>query len=184
MAPAQVVGISGEPGNFSVKVRQMARYIDMAKCISCGLCAEKCPKKVPDEYNLGLAKRKAAYLSYAQAVPPKYAIDKDTCIYFQKGGKCKACEKFCPTGAVDFSQEDLDQDIAVGAVILAVGFQPYDPTSYAGLPLPRLPQRHYRHGVRADSGRGRALPGPHGQAFGPERAQEDCLAPVRGLPGS
>ena len=85
MAPAQVVGISGEPGNFSVKVRQMARYIDMAKCISCGLCAEKCPKKVPDEYNMGLAKRKSAYLSYAQAVPPKYAIDKDTCIYFQKG---------------------------------------------------------------------------------------------------
>ena len=130
MAPAQVVGISGEPGNFSVKVRQMARYIDMAKCISCGLCAEKCPKKVPDEYNLGLAKRKAAYLSYAQAVPLKYAIDKDTCIYFQKSGKCKACEKFCPTGAVDFSQEDLDQDIAVGAVILAPGFKPYDPTSY------------------------------------------------------
>ena len=130
MAPAQVVGISGEAGNFSVKVRQMARYIDMAKCISCGLCAEKCPKKVPDEYNLGLAKRKSAYLSYAQAVPPKYAIDKDTCIYFQKGGKCKACEKFCPTGAVDFSQEDLDQDIAVGAVILAVGFTPFDPTRY------------------------------------------------------
>ncbi len=130
MAPAQVVGISGEAGNFSVKVRQMARYIDMAKCISCGLCAEKCPKKVPDEYNLGLAKRKSAYLSYAQAVPPKYAIDKDSCIYFQKGGKCKACEKFCPTGAVDFSQEDLDQDIAVGAVILAVGFTPFDPTRY------------------------------------------------------
>ena len=147
MAPAQVVGISGEPGNFSVKVRQMARYIDMAKCISCGLCAEKCPKKVPDEYNLGLAKRKSAYLSYAQAVPPKYAIDKDTCIYFKKGGKCKACEKFCPTGAVDFSQEDLDQDVDVGAVILAAGFKPYDPTRYGAYHYTNLPQRHHRHGV-------------------------------------
>jgi heterodisulfide reductase subunit A len=130
MAPAQVVGISGEPGNFSVKVRQMARYIDMAKCIACGLCAEKCPKKVPDEFNLALAPRKAAYLTYSQAVPPKYAIDKNVCLYFTKGGRCKACEKFCPTGAVDFSQEDLDRDIEVGAVILAPGFKPFDPTLY------------------------------------------------------
>jgi heterodisulfide reductase subunit A len=130
MAPAQVVGISGDPGNFSVKVRQLARYVDMAKCIACGLCAEKCPKKVPDEFNLSLAPRKAAYLTYSQAVPPKYAIDKDVCLYFRKGGKCKACEKFCPTGAVDFSQEDLDRDIEVGAVILAPGFKPFDPTIY------------------------------------------------------
>jgi heterodisulfide reductase subunit A len=124
------LGITGEPGNFSVKVKQRARYIDMAKCISCGLCAEKCPKKVPDEYNLGLAKRKSVYLDYAQAVPPKYAIDKDTCLYFKKGGKCKACEKFCPTGAVDFSQVDVENEINVGAVILAAGFKPYDPTRY------------------------------------------------------
>jgi heterodisulfide reductase subunit A len=108
----------------------MARYIDMAKCIACGLCAEKCPKKVPDKFNMGLALRKAAYLSYSQAVPSKYAIDKNVCLYFKKGGKCKACEKFCPTGAVDFSQLDVDQDINVGAVILAPGFQPFDPTPY------------------------------------------------------
>jgi heterodisulfide reductase subunit A len=138
MAPAQVVGISGEAGNFSVKVRQEARYIDMAKCISCGLCAEKCPKKVPDEYNMGLAKRKSAYLSYAQAVPAKYAIDKETCIYFKKGGKCKACQKFCPTGAVDFDQKDVDRDINVGAVILAAGFQPYDPSRYGAYNYTKL----------------------------------------------
>ncbi len=133
------MGISGEPGNFSVKVRQAARYIDMAKCISCGLCAEKCPKKVPDEFNLNLAKRKSAYLTYAQAVPPKYAIDKDTCLFFKKGGKCKACEKFCPTGAVDFSQVDVDKDIAVGAVILAPGFKPYDPTRYGAYHYANFP---------------------------------------------
>jgi heterodisulfide reductase subunit A len=108
----------------------MARYIDMAKCIACGLCTEKCPKKVPDKFNMGLAPRKAAYLSYSQAVPSKYAIDKNVCLYFKKGGKCKACEKFCPTGAVDFSELDVEQDINVGAVILAPGFQPFDPTPY------------------------------------------------------
>jgi heterodisulfide reductase subunit A len=111
----------------------------MAKCIACGLCAEKCPKKVPDEYNLGLAKRKAAYLDYAQAVPPKYAIDRSVCLYFQKGGRCKACEKFCPTGAVDFSQLDVDQDIKVGAVILAPGFKPYDPTRYSAYHYANFP---------------------------------------------
>ena len=94
------------------------------------MCAEKCPKKVPDEFNLGLAKRKAAYLDYAQAIPPKFSIDKEVCLFFKKGGKCKACEKFCPTGAVDFSQVDEDKDVAVGAVILAPGFKPYDPTQY------------------------------------------------------
>uniref|UniRef100_A0A7C5AKW5 CoB--CoM heterodisulfide reductase iron-sulfur subunit A family protein n=1 Tax=Desulfobacca acetoxidans TaxID=60893 RepID=A0A7C5AKW5_9BACT len=103
----------------------------MNKCIACGLCAEKCPKKVPDEYNAGLSKRKAAFLSYAQAVPPKYAIDRAECLYFKKGGKCKACEKFCPTQAVDFSQADVERDIPVGAVILATGFKPYDPSRYA-----------------------------------------------------
>jgi heterodisulfide reductase subunit A2 len=112
-------------------VREQARFIDMEKCIACGLCAEKCPRKVPDEYNMNLAKRKSAYLMYAQAVPPKYAIDKATCLYFKKGGKCKACEKFCPTGAVDFSQLDVDKDINVGAVILATGFKPYDPSKYS-----------------------------------------------------
>ena len=139
MAPAEVIGISGEPGNFSVKVRQRARYIDMAKCIACGLCAEKCPKKVPDEYNMGLAKRKAAYLGYAQAVPPKYAIDSTQCLFFKKGGKCKACEKFCPTGAVDFSQVDTEKDVPVGAVILAPGFKPYDPSKYGAYNYANLP---------------------------------------------
>ena len=134
-----MLGINGEPGRFSVKVKEQARYIDMAKCISCGLCAEKCPKKVPDEYNLNLAKRKSAYLAYAQAVPPKYAIDKETCLFFKKGGKCKACEKFCPTGAVDFSQVDVERDIEVGAVILAPGFKPYDPSRYGAYHYISLP---------------------------------------------
>jgi heterodisulfide reductase subunit A len=120
-------------------VREQARYIDMAKCIACGVCAEKCPKKVPDAYNLNLAPRKAAYLSYAQAVPPKYSIDPTVCLYFKKGGKCKACEKFCPTGAVDFSQEDKEREIDVGSVILAPGFKAYDPTRYEAYHYAKFP---------------------------------------------
>ena len=78
------------------------RYVDVEKCIACGVCAEKCPKKVDDEYNEGLIKRKAIYVPYSQAVPLKYAIDADNCIYLNKG-KCGACEKYCPSGAIDFN---------------------------------------------------------------------------------
>ena len=120
-------------------MREKARFIDMQKCIACGICAEKCPKKVTDEYNEGLAKRKSAYLSYAQAVPPKYIIEKETCLYFKKGGKCKACEKFCPTGAVIFDDKDKEQDLKVGAVIVAAGFRPYDPTKYAAYHYANFP---------------------------------------------
>ncbi len=125
LAPAEVTGISGKAGNFSVEVVQKARYIDESKCIACGICAEKCPKKVPNEFNEGLNNRKAAYVLYPQAVPLKYAIDRDHCIYLKKG-KCKACEKFCPAQAVDFSQTDHVIHLNVGSVILSPGFQVFD----------------------------------------------------------
>ena len=98
----------------------------MEKCIACGLCAEKCPKKVPDAYNQGLINRKAIYLEYAQGVPLKYAIDPEHCIYFKKG-KCKACEKICPAGAINFAETEKKLSLKVGAVILAPGGTTYDP---------------------------------------------------------
>jgi heterodisulfide reductase subunit A len=101
----------------------------MEKCIACGVCAEKCPKKVLNEYDAGLGKRKSVYVKYAQAVPLKYAIDSDTCIFFQKG-KCKACEKFCPAGAINFEDQPKQMSINVGAVIMAPGCDVYDPATY------------------------------------------------------
>ncbi len=126
---ADVLGVEGEAGSFRVKLRQRARFIDMEKCIACGTCSEKCPRKVPDAYNEGLSPRKAAYVKYPQAVPLKYAIDKDHCIYFEKG-KCRACEKFCPTQAVRFDDKDRDLELQVGSVILAPGFKPFDPRNF------------------------------------------------------
>jgi len=123
---SEVESITGEEGNFHVRVIQHPRYIDMDKCIACGTCAEKCPRRVPDEYNANLINRKAAYIQYPQAVPLKYLIDAQNCIYFEKG-KCRACEKFCPADAVDFDQKEREITIDVGSVILAPGFQPYNP---------------------------------------------------------
>ena len=114
------------------------RYIDMDKCIGCGVCAEKCPKKVTDPYNMGLIKRKAAYVEYPQAVPLKYAIEEETCIYIQKG-KCKACVKFCPTEAIDFDQKPQTATLHVGAVVLAPGYAPFDPSRFDSYQYGTLP---------------------------------------------
>ena len=126
---SEVESISGEEGDFEVKILQRPRYVDMDKCIACGVCAEKCPKKVVNDYDAGLDKRKSVYVKYAQAVPLKYVIDPDTCIYLQKG-KCKACEKFCPSGAINFDDQPKEITINVGAVILSPGCEVFNPAAY------------------------------------------------------
>ena len=123
---ADLVEVNGKEGEFEVKIKKKARYVDMEKCIACGICAEKCPRKVPDEYNFGLSQRRAIYIKYPQAVPLKYAIDRESCIFFQKG-RCKACEKFCRAGAINFNDSDKILNLKVGSIILAPGFQTFDP---------------------------------------------------------
>ena len=135
---SEVGEIKGTAGNFNVELIKHPRYIDESLCIACGLCAEKCPKKVEDRYNVGLVKRKSAFVEYAQAVPLKYAIDGDSCIYIQKG-KCGACKKFCPTGAVNFDQEETTESINVGSVVLAPGFTPFDPSKFDNYQYAKLP---------------------------------------------
>ena len=98
-------------------------------------CAEKCPRSAPDEFNQGLGRRKAAYVLYPQAVPLKYAIDPQTCIYFKRG-TCKACEKFCPTGAMDFSQAGCPPGDAGGR-----SHPGHGSTAFPTRPLPALSLR-------------------------------------------
>jgi heterodisulfide reductase subunit A-like polyferredoxin len=110
-------------------VKKYPRYVDVDKCIACGTCSEKCPVKVVDEYNQGLMKRKAIYIPYAQAIPFKYAIDADRCIYFKKKGRCRACEKYCPADAVNFDDREEEMALKTGAVVLSTGAKAFDPTS-------------------------------------------------------
>jgi heterodisulfide reductase subunit A len=124
-----VKSISGEEGNFEVKVVQSPRYVDLAKCIACGLCAEKCPTKIDSEYDAGLAKRKSIHVKYAQAVPLKYAIDPTHCIFLTKG-RCKVCEKLCPAKAIDFEDKERELTIQTGAIILSTGCEVFDPKVY------------------------------------------------------
>ena len=123
---SDVVNVSGYVGNFTVTIKQKARCVKTDLCTGCGICQEKCPKKVIDEvYEAGLGYRKAVYTPFAHAVPNFPVMDKENCTYFLKG-TCKACEKFCPTGAIDFTQQDELMDIQVGNVVLATGYDLFD----------------------------------------------------------
>jgi heterodisulfide reductase subunit A len=124
-----VKSLDGEEGNFEVTLTQRPRYVDTQKCIACGACAEKCPKKVSNAYDGGLSKRKAVYVQYAQAVPLKYCIDPSQCIYLIRG-KCRGCEKFCPTNAINFDDREKEITLNVGAVILASGNGSFDPATH------------------------------------------------------
>jgi heterodisulfide reductase subunit A len=135
---SEIIEVKGEEGNFAVKVKKSPRYVDMDKCIACGLCAQKCPKKVDDEYNVGLGKRRAIFIKYGQTVPLKYAIDAQNCLYFAKG-KCRACEKFCPTGAINFEDKEEIVTLNVGSMILAPGYKPFDPGLYDTYGYKRIP---------------------------------------------
>ncbi len=122
---SEIEDVSGYLGNFKVNVRRKARYVDEDKCIGCGDCAIKCPTKVPSEYECGLAMRKAIYIPFPQAVPAIYTIDSEHCRYFQKG-KCGVCAKVCKADAIDYTQEDRIEELDVGAIIVATGFDLYD----------------------------------------------------------
>ena len=137
---SEVESVTGYVGNFTVTIRKKARYINEELCTGCGICQEKCPKKVIDEvYEAGLGYRKAVYTPFPQAVPKYPVIDKPNCTYFLKG-TCKACEKFCPTNAIDFNQKDEFITVQVGNIILATGYDLFDPR--------RIP--HYGYGRLAN----------------------------------
>ena len=125
LAYTDFLDLQGEPGNFTVTVNKKARYVDPDKCVGCGICAEKCPTKVPDVFNFGLNKRKAIYVPYPQAVPLVYTIDTNYCRLFTKG-KCGVCKKFCENDAIDYDQKDEVVELQTGAVILAGGYEPFD----------------------------------------------------------
>ena len=132
---SEVASVSGFVGNFTVKIRKKARYVDETKCTGCGVCTEKCPmKKVPDAFNLGLNNRRAIYIPFAQAVPKVATIDADYCNML-KNGKCGVCAKVCGAGAIDYKQEDAYVEEKYGAIVVATGFNPikldkYDEFAY------------------------------------------------------
>jgi heterodisulfide reductase subunit A len=117
---AVVENVEGESGNFQVTVRKKNRYVDETKCTGCGICTQKCPVEIPDEYNKELKVRKAIYVRYPQAVPLIFKIDKDHCI------GCGNCERYCRAKAIKYDQQEEIIDLNVGSIILSPGFKEFN----------------------------------------------------------
>ncbi len=138
LAYSKLEAIEGEPGNFKVRIREKARYVDPEKCTSCGTCAQKCPTKVPNEYNFGHDKRKAIYKDYAQGIPAVYTIDTEHCRVFQ-GKKCGVCAKVCPAQAIDYEQQDSVVELEVGSIILSPGYELFNTSEISEYGHGRMP---------------------------------------------
>jgi len=126
---SSVDSIDGVPGDFICKIIEYAKYVDAEKCVACGLCEEKCPVKVDDEFDMGLRKRKAISRYFLQSIPAEYTIDKNHCLYHTRG-VCKLCEKICPANAINYDDQDKEIDLKVGAVILATGIDAFNPIGF------------------------------------------------------
>jgi len=121
-AYSEIEDIKGYVGNYEVKVRKKATYVDWSKCTGCGECMEKCPgKNAYDHFNYGVAPTKAINIPFPQAIPKKARIDREFCRQFIKG-KCGVCAKVCPTKAIDYEMADEFVTEEVGAIIVATGY--------------------------------------------------------------
>ncbi len=125
---SEILSTEGQIGNFHVRVRKKPRYVDIERCTGCSECVEKCPRRVPDEFNVELSRRRAIYLPFPQAVPRVMTIDADHCLYLTdlEKDRCRLCEDVCEAGAIDWEQQEEILELNVGAIIVATGFDPYD----------------------------------------------------------
>jgi len=121
----EVDSVEGEAGDFNVTLLRKPRYIKEDKCTGCTVCVEYCPAKYPDQYNQDISMNKAVHVYFAQAIPLITYID-ESCLYL-KEKKCRICEAVCKNDAIDLNQQPRKEEINVGAIILAPGFEPFDP---------------------------------------------------------
>ena len=129
-AKSEVEDISGYVGNFNIKIRKRATYVDWDKCTGCGACTEKCPaKKTPDTFNELVGPTTAINIAFPQAIPKKAVINPEHCRQLTKG-KCGVCAKVCPTGAINYEQQDEIITEEVGCIVAATGYDLMDWTVY------------------------------------------------------
>jgi len=127
MAYSEVEAISGYVGNFQVRVRRKARYVDEDACTACGDCVQVCPVTAPDEFQAGLSTRKAIHIPFPQAVPSAYLINAHECLG-NNPIACGKCREVCEKDCIDFDMLDEIEEFEVGAVIVATGLEVFDPT--------------------------------------------------------
>jgi heterodisulfide reductase subunit A len=126
LASTELEGLEGEPGHFSATLIQRPRYVNPDKCTACATCIAYCPVVIKDQYNEGLSTTKALHIDYPQAIPAAFHVDPSVCL-FLTNRECKQCERVCRAQAINFDQREVKLELEVGAVILAPGFEPFNP---------------------------------------------------------
>jgi len=126
---SEVVEVKGYVGNFTGTIKKQPTYVDPSRCTGCGDCVEACvlKKGVPSEFEEGMARRKAIYIPFPQAVPLKAIVDRESCLLLSKGKCKKACMEACKAGAIDFEQKEEVVEKEVGSIIIATGYDLFDP---------------------------------------------------------
>ena len=136
---SEVVKVEGYVGNYTVTVKRKPRYVNEELCVGCLECIKACvfkEAKFPDEFNVGLSKRKPIYIPFPQAVPPVVVIDPERCLQVRTGKCKKTCLEACADRqAIDFTQKEELVEIKVGNIIVATGFKLFD--------AKRIPQYGY-----------------------------------------
>jgi len=139
MTCSEVQEVLGFLGNFTVKIKKNARFVDDEKCVGCGACYEACPVKVKNEFEFGLSERKAIYTPFAGALPNVPLIDRSNCLRF-KGEDCTLCQEACPLEAVNYDDKDEVIERDVGAIVIATGFDLFDPSAIEQYGYGRIPE--------------------------------------------
>ncbi len=124
---SEIKDIKGYVGNFNVTVTKKARYVNEKECTACGDCATVCPVLVPDEFEMGLASRRAIFIPFPQAVPSAYVLNPNDCLG-QDPLICGKCKEACEKGCIDYDAQDEELSFKVGTIVVATGMVPYDPT--------------------------------------------------------
>jgi heterodisulfide reductase subunit A len=126
---SEVEEVKGYVGNFTVTIKRHPTYVDFNRCTGCGDCTEACVlnKGVPSEFEEGMAKRRAIYIAFPQAVPLKAVVDKESCLLLTKGKCKKTCVEACKAEAIHFDQKEEIIEKEVGSIIIATGYDLFDP---------------------------------------------------------
>jgi len=125
---AEVTSVSGSAGNYDVKITQRPRYVN-EKCTSCGDCEKAATTTVENEFDFGIGTRKVAYKTHPFMFPMRYVIDADNA----SDTELAAIKAACPYDAVNLDDAPKTIDLAVGAIVVATGWKPYDVSNLTNL---------------------------------------------------